>query len=93
MSKKNNPKYVLLELCTAKHNAVMKEIEELNARCAMIQEALIGKDLQSGLVKTVSELRNQFVSMTRSSLSGKDKVSVVVALVAAIAAIIVALVK
>lgn len=59
--KKNNPgnpgpHYVTAELCTQRHEGLAKEMGETTAEIKLLRRALVGDDLQGGLVKKVNDL-------------------------------------
>jgi len=53
-----NP-FVPTAVCEEKHAAISKEITSLSSDIQSIKKALIGEDLQSGLVKEISEMKNK----------------------------------
>lgn len=98
MPKKNNPgsSTVSMELCVSKHEALAKEMGGMSAELKTIKDALVGPDLQSGLVKKISSIDSDIGIIKvnlRKSLSGKDKATVIAALLVAIGSIVVALLK
>ena len=98
MVKRNNPgaSMVPMELCISKHESLAKEMGGMSAELKTIKDALVGTDLQSGLVKKISSIDSDIGIIKvnlKKSLSGKDKATIVVALLVAIASIIVAWLK
>jgi len=84
MSKKKNPKplFVYIEDCKAIH-------EKIDA-------ALWGFDGRGGIVKDIGDIKSDLKIVKenlKARLGGKDKAAIIVALVTAIGAIIVALLK
>jgi len=65
MSKKTSRKrseknpYVPVAVCDEKHAAISKEITSLASDIQSIKKALVGEDLQSGLVKEISEIKSK----------------------------------
>ena len=50
---------VSLELCITKHESLAKEMGGMRDELKTIKEALVGPDLQGGLVKKVGEIDSQ----------------------------------
>jgi len=89
-----NPKtYVSVELCGAKHESLERDLHRLKDDVEEVKKALIGEDMQSGLVEAVQKLTNKVETITHSSLNGKDKAAVVIAIISAITAVIIAFLK
>jgi len=59
VSKRNNPSYVTLETCVANTKAINDKIDGLSTEVKRITKALIGEDLQSGLVGEVKDIKSK----------------------------------
>ena len=87
--------YVRVEDCRTQHNQVSKEILALNLGVNKIVNTLLGEEepgtleRKGGLVADIRSIREGM----KSRLSGRDKASIIGAIVIAISAIIVALLK
>jgi hypothetical protein len=94
--KKDNPSaYVRLEDCLAQHTQVSNEILVLNVNVKKIVNTLLGEEQPGSLERKgglVVEIRGIKEGM-KSRLSGRDKAGIIGAVVMAISAIIVALLK
>lgn len=85
----HNPGYVSLELCLQKHKSLSRDHDSLTAEIATIKNALIGKDLKSGLVSDVHEIKSKL----KGSWSGRDKALLIIALINGVVAVTIALCK
>jgi len=56
--RRKNP-YVTAEVCLSRHEGLTKQMESLNNELKTIKRALVGEDLQGGLVKTVSDIQSK----------------------------------
>ena len=87
--RRSNPGYVSIAVCTSRHEALGREVSEIKLDVEQIKNALVGADMQSGLVKTVADIaRNQ-----KSSLSGKDKAAIIGSLILALSSVAVVLLQ
>ena len=94
--RKNSPSaYVRLEDCRAQHIQVSNEIHALNVDVKKIVNTLLGEEQPGSLERKgglVVEIRGIREGM-KSRLSGRDKAGIIGAVVMAISAIVVALLK
>jgi len=92
---KNKPSYVRVEDCLAQHTQVSNEVRALNVDVKKIVNTLLGEEQPGSLERKgglVVEIRGIKEGM-KSRLSGRDKAGIIGAVVMAISAIIVALLK
>jgi len=57
--KRPNPPYVSVDVCQSRHEALGKQLESLTAQLKTVTNALVGEDLQGGLVKAVAEIKSK----------------------------------
>ena len=78
---------VSMELCISRHESLAKEIGGMAAELKTIKEALVGADLQGGLVKKVGEIDAQI--KTGRTVVDWVKPIVIAVVVAAVTAVII----
>ena len=86
--KKNNPGFVSIDLCVSRHESLAKEMGAMNTELVTIKNALVGPDLQSGLVKKINDMDGNLKMVKenlKGKLSGRDKAIIIGAVITAIA--------
>jgi len=93
--KKKNPGYVTTSECLTRHSELTKQINKIQGDMTKVINTLMGEETagslkrKGGLVNDIQEIKERL----KSSLSGKDKATIIASAITAIAAIIIALVK
>ena len=86
--KKNNPgTFVSIDLCMSRHESLAKEMGAMGTELTTIKNALVGPDLQSGLVKKINDMDGNLKMVKenlKGKLSGKDKAVIIGAAITAI---------
>lgn len=89
--KEENPGSVSIDVCNERHAALTKEIGNARKDLHRIKDALIGKDLKSGLVKDVADVKNNVKNLEdaigeskKTKWSTRDKAYIVIGILSAI---------
>ena len=87
--KKDNPGiFVPMDLCVSRHEALAKEMGAVTTELETIKNALVGSDLQGGLVKKINDMDGNLKLVKenlKGKLSGRDKAIIIGAVITAIA--------